>query len=59
MLAAVASGEFPQRRLDGWRKLGREAAWMAGRTDAHLRAEQTRQWKIRHKEMRRSGRSRP
>jgi ribosome biogenesis GTPase len=57
--AAVASGELPQRRLDSWRKLGREAAWMASRTDARLRAEKTRQWKVMHKEMRKSGRNRP
>jgi ribosome biogenesis GTPase len=57
--AAVDSGELPRRRLDSWHKLRREAAWMAGRTDARLRAEQTRRWKIIHKEMRRSGRNRP
>jgi ribosome biogenesis GTPase / thiamine phosphate phosphatase len=55
--AAVASGELPERRLASWRKLQREATWMASRTDARLRAEQTRQWKIIHKSMR--GRSRP
>jgi ribosome biogenesis GTPase len=59
VLAAVESGELPERRLASWRKLRREAAWMAGRTDARLRAEQTRKWKIIHKEMRRSGRNRP
>jgi len=59
VLAAVESGELPERRLDSWRKLRREATWMAGRVDARLRAEQTRKWKIIHKEMRRSGRSRP
>jgi ribosome biogenesis GTPase len=32
---------------------------MAGRADARLRSEQTRRWKIIHKEMRRSGRNRP
>jgi ribosome biogenesis GTPase len=57
--AAVAAGDLPERRLDSWRKLQREAAWMAGRVDARLRAEQTRKWKIIHKEMRRSGRARP
>jgi ribosome biogenesis GTPase len=57
--AAVEAGELPRRRLDSWHKLRREAAWMAGRTDARLRAEQTRHWKIISKEMRRSGRNRP
>lgn len=54
---AVETGELPARRLEGWRKLQREAAWIASRTDARLRAERTRQWKIVHKEMR--GRGRP
>ncbi|RCG30453.1 ribosome small subunit-dependent GTPase A [Sphaerisporangium album] len=57
VLAALESGELPERRLASWRKLQREANWMAGRTDARLRAEQTRKWKIIHKSMR--GRSRP
>jgi ribosome biogenesis GTPase len=56
---AVEAGELPRRRLDSWHKLRKEAAWMAGRTDARLRAEQTRHWKIISKEMRRSGRNRP
>jgi len=49
---AVASGELPERRLASWRKLQREAAWMASRTDARLRAEQTRHWKVMNKAMR-------
>jgi ribosome biogenesis GTPase len=56
---AVDSGDLPQRRLDSWHKLRKEAAWMTGRADARLRSEQTRRWKIIHKEMRRSGRNRP
>ncbi|GLW07683.1 putative ribosome biogenesis GTPase RsgA [Microtetraspora sp. NBRC 13810] len=59
VLAAVDEGGLPERRLESWYKLQREAAWMAGRTDARLRNEQTRKWKIIHKEMRRSGRNRP
>ncbi|MFI6292240.1 ribosome small subunit-dependent GTPase A [Nonomuraea sp. NPDC050790] len=59
VLAAVESGELPERRLTSWRKLQREAAWMASRTDARLRKEQQNKWKIIHKEMRRSGRNRP
>ena len=57
--AAVDDGRLTQRRLDSWRKLQREAAWMASRTDARLRSEQRRAWKIVHKEVRRSGRIRP
>ncbi|HZE50797.1 MAG TPA: ribosome small subunit-dependent GTPase A [Jatrophihabitantaceae bacterium] len=54
--AAVASGEVPERRLASWRKLQREAAWMASRTDARLRAEQTRHWKVMSKAMRNQSR---
>ncbi|MFC0863513.1 ribosome small subunit-dependent GTPase A [Sphaerimonospora cavernae] len=56
---ALESGELPERRLESWRRLRREARWMATRTDARLRSEETRKWKIIHKEMRRSGRNRP
>nr|WP_248965643.1 ribosome small subunit-dependent GTPase A [Sphaerisporangium perillae] len=56
VLAALESGELPERRLESWRKLQREAAWMARRTDARLRSEQTREWKIIHKSMRGKGR---
>ncbi|MEV4009429.1 ribosome small subunit-dependent GTPase A [Nonomuraea angiospora] len=59
VLAALESGELPERRLESWRKLQREAAWMASRTDARLRKEQQNKWKLITKEMRRSGRSRP
>ena len=57
--AAVDDGRLSQRRLDSWRKLQREAAWMARRSDVRLQAEQRRAWKIVHKEVRRSGRIRP
>ncbi|GIH60587.1 ribosome small subunit-dependent GTPase A [Microbispora siamensis] len=57
VLAAVESGELPERRLESWNRLQREAAWMARRTDARLRAEETRKWKTIHKQMR--GMSRP
>ncbi|MFB4264985.1 ribosome small subunit-dependent GTPase A [Nonomuraea sp. GTA35] len=59
VLAALERGELPERRLESWRKLQREAAWMATRTDARLRKEQQNKWKLITKEMRRSGRSRP
>lgn len=45
VLAAVEDGSLPLRRVESWRKLQREMAWMASRTDARLRAEQTRKWK--------------
>lgn len=36
---AVAEGVLPERRLASYRKLQRENAWAAARTDARLRAE--------------------
>lgn len=59
VLAAVDSGELAERRLLSWRKLGREAAWMARRHDARLAAEERSRWKQRSAEVRRSGRIRP
>jgi len=59
VLAAIDAGTLPARRLESWRKLQREAVWMASRTDARLRAEQSRKWRAIHQEMRRSGRTRP
>ena len=59
VLAAIDAGTLPERRLESWRKLQREAIWMASRTDARLRAEQSRKWRAVHQEMRRSGRARP
>ncbi|WP_433422285.1 ribosome small subunit-dependent GTPase A [Microtetraspora malaysiensis] len=57
--AAVEAGELPERRLESWFKLQREAAWMARRSDARLRSEETRKWKILHKAWRQPGRNRP
>jgi ribosome biogenesis GTPase len=53
VLAAVESGDLPERRLTGWRKLRREAEWMASRTDARLRAERLRERKLIHRQARR------
>src|SRR5262245_45458882 len=49
VLAAVEAGTLPARRLESWRKLQREQAWMAARKDARLRAEQLKVWKQRTK----------
>ena len=57
--AALDDGTLAERRLQSWRKLQREAAWMARRTDARLRAEEGRRWKAVSMEMRRSRRARP
>ncbi|MCD9140662.1 ribosome small subunit-dependent GTPase A [Streptomyces albireticuli] len=45
VLAALDSGDLPERRLDSYRKLIRENEWIAARTDARLRAEIRRDWK--------------
>lgn len=47
VLEAVAGGALPQRRLDSYRKLLRENAHIAARTDARLRAEMRREWKLK------------
>ncbi len=59
VLAAMDDGTLPERRLKSWRKLQREAAWIASRSDARLRQERGLAWKRIHREMRRSGRIRP
>ena len=59
VLDAVDAGRLPQHRLDSWRKLQREARWMASRNDARVLAEERAKWKAIHLEMRRSGRARP
>ena len=45
VLASIDAGDLGQDRVDGWRKLQRELAWQARRTDARLRAEEGRRWK--------------
>jgi ribosome biogenesis GTPase len=59
VLAAIDDGTLAERRLLSWRKLQREAQWIARRTDARLRAEEARRWKAVSVEMRRSRRIRP
>jgi ribosome biogenesis GTPase len=45
VLAAVDSGELPERRLDSYRKLMRENQRIVAKTDARVRAEIRRDWK--------------
>lgn len=45
VLAAVDSGELPERRLESYRKLMRENQWIVAKTDARVRAELRRDWK--------------
>jgi ribosome biogenesis GTPase len=47
VLAALADGTLPHRRLESYRKLLRENAWIASRTDQRLRSEMRREWKQR------------
>jgi ribosome biogenesis GTPase len=47
--AAVEAGNLPPERLASYHKLEREADFAAMKTDAHLRAEEKRKWKIIHK----------
>ncbi|GHH79539.1 putative ribosome biogenesis GTPase RsgA [Streptomyces sulfonofaciens] len=47
VLAAVADGTLPGRRLDSYRKLLRENERIVAKTDARARAELRRQWKLR------------
>lgn len=42
---AIAAGVLPRRRLEGYRRLLRENAWAASRSDARLRAERKRREK--------------
>ena len=42
--AALEDGTLPYRRYDSWLKLQREAAYMARRSDARLRAEAKKDW---------------
>jgi ribosome biogenesis GTPase len=59
VLAAVESGELPERRLESYRKLLKEARWMAMRHDARLRQQELAKWKRMSKAVRASGRIRP
>lgn len=47
MLAAVEAGELPERRLESYRKLMRENQRIVAKTDARLRAEIRRDWRMK------------
>ena len=59
VLASVEAGDLGQDRVDSWRKLQRELAFQARRTDARLRAEEARKWKAISKANRQLYRARP
>ncbi|HUR50959.1 MAG TPA: ribosome small subunit-dependent GTPase A [Mycobacteriales bacterium] len=52
VLASVAAGDLGQDRVDAWRKLQRELAFQARRTDARLRSEESRKWRAMSKAQR-------
>ena len=58
VLASVEAGDLGQDRVDAWRKLQKEMAYQARRTDARLRAEELHKWKLVSKAQRARG-SRP
>lgn len=52
---AVRDGVLTPRRLEHYRKLEREAAWAARRTDARARSEQRRKYRVFAREQRQRG----
>jgi ribosome biogenesis GTPase len=53
--ASIDAGDLPPARMDSWRKLQRELAFQARRTDARLRAEERARWKSVHRAQRTRG----
>ncbi|HET6858270.1 MAG TPA: ribosome small subunit-dependent GTPase A [Streptomyces sp.] len=47
VLAALADGTLPERRLESYRKLLRENRHIAAKTDARMRAEIGREWRMK------------
>jgi len=56
--SSVVAGDLGQDRVDSWRKLQRELAFQARRTDARLRAEEAKKWKAISKAHRQAGKAR-
>ncbi|MGW7686028.1 ribosome small subunit-dependent GTPase A [Kribbella sp. NPDC054772] len=57
--AALDDGSLPYRRYDSWVKLQREAAYMARRADARVRAQAKKDWVRASKSYRRDIKPRP
>jgi ribosome biogenesis GTPase / thiamine phosphate phosphatase len=55
VLASVEAGDLLQERVDSWRKLQREAAWHARRSDARLRAAERARWRSLSRAQRKRG----
>ena len=47
--ASLDAGDLSAERMDSWRRLQRELAWQARRTDARLQAEEKARWKAVHR----------
>ena len=58
VVASVEAGDLPLERVDSWRRLQRELAHQARRSDARLRSQEQARWKARTREQRARG-SRP
>ena len=43
--ASLAAGDLSAERMDSWRRLQRELAWQARRSDARLQAEERAKWR--------------
>jgi ribosome biogenesis GTPase / thiamine phosphate phosphatase len=52
VLEAVEDGTLPERRLESYRKLVKEARWIATRGDLRARAQERRKWAVITKSMR-------
>lgn len=59
VIAAVASGELPQRRVDSHRKLQNELAFLASKQDKRLRSEQRKNIKVLSKAYRQRDQFKP
>jgi ribosome biogenesis GTPase len=53
--ASIDAGDLTGARMESWRRLQRELAFQARRTDARLRAEEKARWKTLHKAQRARG----
>lgn len=58
VLAAVDDGRLDAARLESYRKLGRELAYLERRTDARAHAEERRKWRAINREQRKTTRNR-
>ena len=53
--ASIDAGDLSAERMESWRRLQRELAWQARRTDARLQSEQKARWKAVHRAQRSRG----